>query len=687
MSKITRFLFLSVISLMVIINLVSCGEPTPEPTKPKHTCDFNGKYFYTEEEHWNVCICGRKGNVGVHIYGEWEVILEPGETNMGISKASCLYCDYEYEVFVKGPDHTHNYSESYSKDLQYHWNECSCGDVQNKQGHTFSEWKILVNPTVDSTGIMEQNCSICNYINRVEIPKLNHEHDYISVVVNSNCIEEGYTKYICDCGNEYDDNFTNPLGHKYDNGICIRCGEEEGTEGIIYELNQDGLSYEVVGYESQEKEVEIPNVYKGLKVTSIGNRAFAEKTNIISVVIPESVTNIEYDIFAGCASLTSIKVDEKNPVYDSRNNCNAIILTATNELIVGCQTTIIPSSVTSIGNGSFKDCIGLTNIEIPSSVTSIGASSFSNCIGLISIEIPSTVTSIVSNVFSGCASLTSIKVDEKNPVYDSRNNCNAIILTATNELMVGCQATIIPSSVEIVGYSAFFKCTNLTSIFIPASVNIVDRDAFYKCENLTSIKVDINNEVYDSRDNCNAIINTSTNELVIGCQTTTIPTSVTSIGRYAFYHCVNLTNITIPSSVTNIGSRAFYGCTNLAKVDIPSSITKINQYLFFGCENLTTIVIPDSVTSIGACAFYKCSNLTSVIIPTSVTKIDYNVFLECSKLTSIYYQGTSNDWKGITFDSIADEDLASITIYYYSETKPVEIGDYWHFVDGEPVVW
>ena len=585
MSKITRFLFLSVISLMVIINLVSCGEPTPEPTKPKHTCDFNGKYFYTEEEHWNVCICGRKGNVGVHIYGEWEVILEPGETNMGISKASCLYCDYEYEVFVKGPDHTHNYSESYSKDLQYHWNECSCGDVQNKQGHTFSEWKILVNPTVDSTGIMEQNCSICNYINRVEIPKLNHEHDYISVVVNSNCIEEGYTKYICDCGNEYDDNFTNPLGHKYDNGICIRCGEEEGTEGIIYELNQDGLSYEVVGYESQEKEVEIPNVYKGLKVTSIGNRAFAEKTNIISVVIPESVTNIEYDIFAGCASLTSIKVDEKNPVYDSRNNCNAIIL------------------------------------------------------------------------------------------------------TATNELMVGCQATIIPSSVEIVGYSAFFKCTNLTSIFIPASVNIVDRDAFYKCENLTSIKVDINNEVYDSRDNCNAIINTSTNELVIGCQTTTIPTSVTSIGRYAFYHCVNLTNITIPSSVTNIGSRAFYGCTNLAKVDIPSSITKINQYLFFGCENLTTIVIPDSVTSIGACAFYKCSNLTSVIIPTSVTKIDYNVFLECSKLTSIYYQGTSNDWKGITFDSIADEDLASITIYYYSETKPVEIGDYWHFVDGEPVVW
>ena len=184
----------------------------------------------------------------------------------------------------------------------------------------------------------------------------------------------------------------------------------------------------------------------------------------------------------------------------------------------------------------------LEEIILPNSVTSIGNRAFEGCSGLTSMKIPVSVTSISGGAFNGCSGLTSIIVEESNTVYDSRDNCNAIIETATKKLISGCQNTTIPNSVTSIGV-----------------------DAFGDCDGLSSITVEGGNTVYDSRENCNAIIETASNTLIAGCQNTTIPNSVTSIGDEAF-HGSHLTSITIPNSVTSIGYRAFRGCSCLTDV-------------------------------------------------------------------------------------------------------------------------
>ena len=245
------------------------------------------------------------------------------------------------------------------------------------------------------------------------------------------------------------------------------------------------------------------------------------------------------------------------------------------------------------------------------------------------------MTSIGSEAFSGCSSLTQIVVGEGNPIYDSRDNCNAIIETASNTLLYGCQNTIIPHSVTSIGDGAFDGRTSLTSIVLPNSVTSIGREAFSGCFGLTQIVVEEGNPIYDSRDNCNPIIETASNTLLYGCQNTIIPHSVTSIGDGAFDGCISLTSIVLPNSVTSIGGEAFSGCSGLTSITIPNSVTSIGEYAFHGCSGLTSITIPNSVTSIGNDAFYGCSGLTSITIPHSVTSIGEYVFDGCSGLTSI----------------------------------------------------
>ena len=193
---------------------------------------------------------------------------------------------------------------------------------------------------------------------------------------------------------------------------------------------------------------------------------------------------------------------------------------------------IIPDGVTSIGNGAFNGCKHLTSVIIPDSVKSIGDYAFSNCFSLASITIPASVTQISNTAFYFCYKLTNISIDKNNLVYDSRNDCNAIIETATNTLILGCKNTIIPNGITSIGREAFFYCAGLTSISIPDSVKSICDRAFESCFNLTYIE---------------------------------IPDSVTSIGDYAFSWCLSLTNINISNNVINIGRNTFDYCIDLVK--------------------------------------------------------------------------------------------------------------------------
>ena len=279
------------------------------------------------------------------------------------------------------------------------------------------------------------------------------------------------------------------------------------------------------------------------------------------------------------------------------------------------------------------------NVTIPESViyngetykvTSIGDYAFDSCTGLTSITIPSSVTSIDYKAFSNCTGLTSIT---------------------------------IPSSVTTIGYDAFTDCTGLTSITIPSSVTTIGKGVLIGCSGLASIKVDAGNTVYDSRDNCNAIIETATNTLVAGCKNTTIPSSVTSIDHSAFFGCTGLTSITIPEGVTSIGSQAFEACSGLTSVTIPSSVTSIGDWAFDGCtgtvkinsnaivsksysssfsliyifgKQISTYILGENITSIGDYAFSGCTGLTSVTIPSNVNTIGENAFYGCDNLKFVY---------------------------------------------------
>ena len=412
--------------------------------------------------------------------------------------------------------------------------------------------------------------------------------------------------------------------------------------GTVFKNNADITSFDELQY------------FTGL--TGIETGAFAG-SSLTSIIIPKSVISISESAFNSCSSLASIKVDNGNTKYDSRGDCNAIIETETNTLVAGCMNTVIPNSVTSIGNQAFINCTGLKSIDIPNSVTNIKEAAFYGS-GLTSVTIPNSVTTIDMWAFGWCRDLVTVNIG---------------------------------NSVTTIGDMAFYLCDALTSVTIPSSVTTIGSDAFGSCSSLASIKVESGNAKYDSRDDCNAIIETETNTLIKGCNNTIIPNSVTTIGEFAFISCSSLTSMTIPNSVNTIGWSAFGNCTGLTSVIIPNSVTSIEKYAFSGCIGLTSItvksgnnkydsrdncnaiietanntliagcmntIIPNTVTTIGENAFDYCISLTSVTIPSSVTSIEKWAFYGCEGLIEVRsmitepFEINPNCWEGVNTDEI-----------------------------------
>lgn len=328
----------------------------------------------------------------------------------------------------------------------------------------------------------------------------------------------------------------------------------------------------------------LPNTIK-----EIGDDAF-DKCGFTGVItIPASVEDIGYTPFYGCDGIDGFVVDPANEYYDSRDNCNAIVRTYSNKLEIGCKNSTIPNTIVSIEEDAFNHVRGLTSITIPSSVTSIGGWSFWFT-GLTSINIPSTVTYIGTNPFAGCADLTSITVESGNTNYDSRNDCNAIVRTNADELISGCQNTVIPNDVTRIGDNAFY------------------------------------------------FISTLAGELVI-------PEQITSIGEYAFEGCTGLTgSLVIPNTVNQLGESAFANCTGFdGTLTLSERLPNIQNWTFEGCRGFTgSLVIPSSVRTIGTSAFEDCRGFNgSLTLPEKLASIGSFAFASCESFENVIILATA----------------------------------------------
>ena len=329
-----------------------------------------------------------------------------------------------------------------------------------------------------------------------------------------------------------------------------------------------------IGTDAFYKCIGLTSVTIPSSVTTLGEEAFCACRSLTSMTIPSSVTTIGNCAFGFCENLTCLTVESGNTKYDSRDGCNAIIETASNTLIAGCQNTIIPNSVTAIGISGFSGCSGLTSFNIPNSVTAIGENAFACCNGLASVDVPNSVTIIGEYAFRDCENLASVTI----------GNAVSTIGEGAFSRCRSLTSVLFSNSVTSIGDLAFLACHNLTNLFIPKSVTAIGEAAFHGCSSLKTITVESGNTSYDSRDNCNALIETASNTLMQGCDNTIIPNSITAIGDEAFCDCEGLTSVTIPGCVTTIGQSAFSNCHALMDVYCyitdPSSLS-IDVFTFF----------------------------------------------------------------------------------------------------------
>ena len=484
----------------------------------------------------------------------------------------------------------------------------------------------------------------------------------------------------------------------YTTGADSRYYNFGGSNGSSKGLNTAGEPYTIFEYTTDDdgnatitkyygnvSALFVPKTIDGYTVTAIGNDAFKGRTELVSVVIPDTVTVIGNCAFENCSSLSSVKLSKNLADIGCMafGNCASLTYIEIPKSIGtaranswgngpfsaddNLQSVIFEDGITRIPDSILRNCDGFKTIKIPETVTEIGGSAFNNCGKLESIEIPDTVTVIGDSAFENCSSLSSVKLSKRLTKIGNLAFCNCDALTSIEipksiqttryasggkGSFSGCDSlqniTFEEGATHIQGY-ILADCSGFTTIKIPETVTKICEGAFKNCGKLESIDIpDSVTLIEDSAfENCSSL----EGKVVV-------PDSVTGMGNAVFKNCSKITEAVLPNIRQNVMPSTFEGCTSLEKIALPDTITTIRDYAFKNCTSLKEITwsksinaiwkyafaycdalekidIPDTVTSIGEGVFYDCDGLTSMSVPNSVTSIGAKLFYDCDALTDV----------------------------------------------------
>ena len=598
--------------------------------------------------------------------------------------------------------------------------------------------------TCSEVGLTEGlHCSMCKtvFVKQDEIPKKPHTPTIILPYVEPTCSSFGWTegKQCSVCGEiAVAQEMINKTAHNYIDGICDACGHEYCSAGITFQkygsYNNIGRAAFVTGYTGTDTEVYIPSYTDGYVVIGIDSNAFKNNTKITKVKIPETVTSIGPYAFYGCSKLVSVNIP------------NAVTSLSGYSIFMGCsslKSIVIPNSVKELGDSIFQNCSSLESVVLSNQITKIPLQAFLRCSSLAKITLPASVTQIRGYGFGSCSSLTEIEIlgDLTTIGYGAFSSCLKL------------EEFTIPKTVYYIDNGAFSGCDSLKSIVIPSSVTTMSYAVFRGCDLLTIYCEseyapsgwdedwnDSNCPVvwgcatagdYITSDGIKWEINSSNKVTIVDFVVVidgtfsgsklTIPSqingiNVTEIAAYAFDNysaCNKITELVIPSTVTTIGEYAFTGFDTLQSVTIPSTLASIGnaafncdidkvifngtkdewlaivdiigdnneslitapiytpsgqmlsfddvKYLRYtlnsdgtsycvsgaGAFNGTSLTIPSTyngkpVTSIGSKAFYKCSNLQEITIPSSIKTIESSAFAWCENIEKVNVAANSS---------------------------------------------
>ena len=495
-----------------------------------------------------------------------------------------------FAYFQFTPEMTHNYTftslyDGFGDDPQGYLYDSEMNELafnDDMAGSSYGERNFSITYTMEAGTTYILGCRYYNEYRIGEYPViLKAEHDVEGVVTTEpTCTVDGVMTYTCKhCDYSYTEAI--PAAHKYENGFCIVCGEEqiysgECGEDVTWTLNGSGkltitgtgAMYDYHPYYTPapwtEYIAQIKSVEIGEGVTTVGDYAFSGCTGLTEAVVPSSVTSINDSAFRDCAGLTSITLSDGLSTIEvyAFDGCTSL------------PQVEIPDTVTSIGGNAFADCTSLAELKIGQSVSSIGSFAFFNCSGLTKVVLPDSVTDIGRDIFHDCANLAEVKLSAGlNEIPDC-----AFAGTSLTEV-------IFPDGILRIGASAFQDCTKLANVQLPENLTVIDSSAFKNCA---------------------------------------------------------LVEVEVPESVVTFNDSAFAYCTNLRKINIPEGMSYMLYSMFEGCSSLERVVIPSTVTDIDQNVFSYCTSLKVIVFTGNAPSNIFEAFVDV--VADVYYPGNDETW-------------------------------------------